>query len=296
MKTVDRKFGRRVLPVRHWWIALILMVFLEVGGCTVSNSQLQQPQILTQMEKQQKNKESLQKIYTQNSLSWLTGYKDYQIGNDDLFTVQFFGEDNLNRDVRVNHQGEVTLPLVGVVKAAGLSPQEFEKHLVELYGSQYLKKPNITVTVKEYRHRRVAVTGAVENAGIYEMIGPRTLLEMLATAGGLSETSGDVIYLIPYQSAPDLDKALKGFGGQPFAPNAETTVIDLRRLMSEKAAEVNMLLRHGDIVHVPFAGSFANWQCNRGRNYPTDPGPGAIANLRGSGSPQPHGTFGFLKL
>jgi polysaccharide export outer membrane protein len=182
-------------------------------------------------------------------------YRDYQVGPEDLLEVQVFGHDNLNRQVRINGQGQISLPLVGVVQVVGLSPQRIEKRLVEAYGTEFLRNPQVNVTVKEYRHQRVAVTGAVDKPGQYEMIGPRTLLEMLAQAGGLQDKpgakAGDKVHVIRRQNAPELTRA----GSGSFSPHSETLVIDLHRLLQAGAAELNIPIRHGDVIHVPFAGN-----------------------------------------
>ena len=88
------------------------------------------------------------------------------------------------------------MPLLGPVKVTGLTPQKLERRLEELYGTQYLRNPQVSVFVKEYRHERVALTGALKKPGFYEIIGPRTLLEMLATAEGLDEKAGDRVQVI----------------------------------------------------------------------------------------------------
>ena len=112
------------------------------------------------------------------------------MGPEDLLAIEVYGQDKLSRTLRVSGQGDITMPLVGVVKVAGLTPQEIEKRLEELYDAQFLVNPQITVTVKEFRYQRVSVTGAVAKPGTYELIGPRTLLEVLSLAGGLgSQTS-----------------------------------------------------------------------------------------------------------
>jgi polysaccharide export outer membrane protein len=193
-------------------------------------------------------------------------YKDYKVGPEDQLVVEIYGQDKLNRELRVNGQGQITMPLVGVVKVAGLTPQEIEKSLTELYDARFLVNPQITVEVKEFRHQRVAVTGAVAKPGSYEIIGPRTLLEVLSLAGGFANQgthisggaqAGDVINVIRHQNAPDLlAKNVKGgTATQPFAPKTETMVIDLRRLVSGQEPKLNVMVRNGDVVHVPFAGT-----------------------------------------
>jgi polysaccharide export outer membrane protein len=146
------------------------------------------------------------------------------------------------------------------VKVEGHSPQAIEKRLVEAYGSNYLRNPQVTVSIKEYRHQRVAVTGAVDKPGYYELIGPRTLLEMLALAGGLQDKgatakAGDLVHVIRQQSAPQVAKAVRSAPAQSCGPQAEALVIDLKRLLTGGAVDLNIPIRHGDVIHVPFAGN-----------------------------------------
>jgi polysaccharide biosynthesis/export protein len=88
------------------------------------------------------------------------------------------------------------------------------------------------------------------------MIGSRTLLEMLATAGGLqdknTEKPGDVVHIIRNQSAPDICKALEAPSSWD---NSQTIVVDLNRLLKDGANELNIPVKHGDVIHVPFAGN-----------------------------------------
>lgn len=195
-----------------------------------------------------------------------TDYKDYQVGPEDLLAIEIYGQDNLNRELRVNGQGEITMPLVGVVRVAGLTPQQIEKRLHELYDANYLVNPQVTVAVKEFRHQRVAITGAVAKPGSYEIIGPRTLLEVLSLAGGFvnqgypsggGPQAGDVVHVIRRHKAYEPGKTAKvEFAAtRSFAPETETMVIDLHRLVSGKEPQLNIRIRNGDVIHVPFAGT-----------------------------------------
>lgn len=230
-----------------------------VCGCGGATVQLQPEQVLAQVGGQQKRQDMQQQLLAQTSRMALANFTDYEVGPEDLLEVQIYGQDKLNRQVRVNGQGEITLPLVGVTQVAGLSPKAIEARLAELYGTNYLRNPQVTVSVKEYRHQRVAVTGAVDKPGYYEMIGPRTLLEMLAMAGGLQDKgttakAGDMVHVIRHQSAPQVARAVKA-SPSSSAPRGETVVIDLKRLLGEGAGELNLPIRHGDVIHVPFAGN-----------------------------------------
>lgn len=243
-----------------WW-AFAALIFIGIGllsACGGSpGKQMIAAQTLAQVKAPDPNVELQQQLMSQTSKASLVSYKDYQVGPEDVLTIDIYGQDKMNRTVRVNGQGEITLPLVDVVKVAGLTPQEIEKRLKELYDAKFLVNPQITVGVKEVIHQRVAVTGAVTKPGTYEIIGPRTLLEVVAQAGGFANgpvPAGDLIYVTRHQNAADLTKTLKAGVPKP-SDKKETLVIDQRRLVSGQAPALNITVRNGDIIHVPFAGT-----------------------------------------
>ena len=214
------------------------------------------------------NQELQQQLMMQAAQSSLADYRDYKVGPEDLLTVSIeaYGQakspnqDASLREVRVNGQGQITMPLVGVVQVAGLTTQEVEQRLKELYGADYLRNPQITVSVKEFAHKRVAVTGAVTKPGYYDIIGPRSLLEVLAMAGGIAnETNrlqaGDVVHVIRPQKSTEGAKTTKVGMTQSFSPQTNTTVINLQQLVSGRAPELNLKVQAGDVVYVPFAGN-----------------------------------------
>ena len=240
--------------MRWPWLMAILAGLMVLGCGGGSTRQVLPEAALNQPMAQAKKKKLQEQLQLQLGRGNYTPYQDYAVGPEDLLDITFFGQDELNREVRVNGQGEITMPLVGSVAVSGLSPKEVEARLIKRYQEgRFIREPQITVLVKEYRHQRVMVTGAVVNPGSYEMIGPRTLLEMLGKAGGLSEKAGDVVQVIRHQSAPHLARAAKAAAAQPFAPGAETIVIDLHRLLLGGALELNILIQSGDVIHVPHA-------------------------------------------
>lgn len=246
------------IPLRSA-IVLTLVCFV-LTGCGVAMAPAPPVQLLARVEGQnQQQQQQQQQLLVQAGLAARQDPRDYEVGPEDLLEVVVFGQDTLNRTVRVNGLGQITLPLVGEVKVAGLAPQAIEKRLVEAYGSQFLRQPQITVSVKEFRHQRVAVTGAVDKPGSYEMIGPRTLLEMLALAGGLQDKpgaskAGDVAHVIRRLETAGSKTPANAFPTQPFGTRTETIVVDLKRLLSGEAS-LNLGIRHGDVIHIPFAGN-----------------------------------------
>ena len=188
-----------------------------------------------------------------------SGYGDYKVGSEDLLVVNVLGQESLNREARVNGLGQISMPLVGVIPVAGQTTQQIESRLREAYGSQYLRNPQITVEVKEFHHQRVAVTGAVMKPGYYDIIGPRSLLEVLSMAGGIGSKpgpeAGDTIHVVQRQGAAVAANTMKTDYAGTSAPQTRTTVINLRRLISGQAPELNLMVENGDVVYVPFAGT-----------------------------------------
>lgn len=241
-----------LIPVAFMVMGLVIV---GCGGGGKSSPQMATAQALSQMQAQ-KSKQDLQKqLIYQAPQSSLSSYKDYRVGAEDLIEVTFFGNDELDREVRINGRGQISLPLIGVVQVDGLSPQEIEGKLAKLYKEgRFIRQPQITVTVKEYRHQRVMVTGAVVQPGSYEMIGPRTLLEMLGKAGGLVDKpemkAGNLAYVTRHQNAPALMKVAMQ-DGKPPASKPGTVVIDLRRLLSGDDLRLNIPIQNGDVIYVP---------------------------------------------
>lgn len=110
---------------------------------------------------------------------------DYRIGPTDLLTVQVFQVKDLSFDeIRVDAAGNLQMPLIGSVPAAGLTPNELSAEIARRLGERYLRNPQVTVTVKEAASQKVTVDGAVTMPGVYEMRGRTTLLQAVAMARG----------------------------------------------------------------------------------------------------------------
>ncbi len=152
-----------------------------------------------------------------------------------------FGVEELNKTVRVNAQGVIRLPLIGRVPAAGLSVEQLEKEIARLLQEKYLQDPEVTIFVKEYRSQRVSVVGAVRSPQIYEIPGPKRLLDLLMQAGGVTPDAGQKCYIMRAVTGPD-GKA-----------SSQTIVVDLDLLLGGDLS-LNVPIIPGDLIHVPKAG------------------------------------------
>ena len=108
------------------------------------------------------------------------------ISQNDVLEVDVFGVDELDRTVEVDSTGQISLPLVGQVIAAGKTERQLEGELRARYGAKYLESPQISVNVKESSGQRVTVEGEVNKAGIYPISSRATLLRSIALAQGFT--------------------------------------------------------------------------------------------------------------
>ena len=122
---------------------------------------------------------------TTNAAGAYEGANDYRLGAQDLIEVSVFGVQDLSKTVRVNSNGQISLPLVGAVMAGGRTIPELETELAKRYADGFLQRPQVTVFVKEFSSQRITMEGAVKNPGIYPLTGKISLLQAVAVAGGL---------------------------------------------------------------------------------------------------------------
>lgn len=112
---------------------------------------------------------------------------DYRIGPQDLLEISVFQVADLNRTVRVNGSGEISLPLIGTVHAGGRTVQQVEAEIAGKLTRSYLQNPQVSVFVKEFTSQRVTLEGAVNKPGIYPLTGQTTLLQAIAMGAGVND-------------------------------------------------------------------------------------------------------------
>jgi len=161
--------------------------------------------------------------------------REAPVGAEDLLEISVFEIPDLTRTVRVSERGTITLPLLGELKVGGLTPAQLEERLRDELGRKYLEDPQVSVFVREHGSKKVSVLGAVGKPGVYEMLGARTLLQVLSEAGGLTKEAGADLFIL----------RMRPEGG------SETIPVDLLGLMSNRDPTQNLNVHPGDIVSVP---------------------------------------------
>ncbi len=111
----------------------------------------------------------------------------YKIAPNDLISINVFRVAELSGKTRVDQNGRISLPLVGVMQVAGLTQQQLEKKLAQKLSQTYLQNPQVSVFVEEQTSKEVTVGGRVKKAGVFPLKSATTVSQAIAMAGGLSE-------------------------------------------------------------------------------------------------------------
>ena len=237
-------------------IAVFLLTIVVAAACATGPA----PEPKIPSSQGQTNQPSVNEI--NRALATLAGSTatsgDYRIGPEDLLQITLYnvtGDTTLTPSsdarltprmtvVRVSQQGILSLPLLGDMKVSGMTAAEVENALRKAY-EKYIYNPQIGVFITEYR-QRVSVIGAVVKTGVFELTGPKTVIDILAMAGGVTEQAGTQVHI--YRQGPN---------------GRESHVIDLQVLASnaslitaDNAGVITMPVQAGDVINVPLAGMF----------------------------------------
>jgi polysaccharide export outer membrane protein len=112
--------------------------------------------------------------------------KTYIIGPGDVIAIQVWKEPEFSRPVQVRPDGKFSMPLIGEIVGAGMTPEQLSVTLTEKLGALLLK-PEVMVSLQQVESKKFYITGEVNRPGAYALIMPVTVLEALINAGGLRE-------------------------------------------------------------------------------------------------------------
>jgi polysaccharide export outer membrane protein len=183
---------------------------------------------------------------------------DYRLGPGDLIEVSVFGVEKFNQTVRISLSGEINIPYLGMVPAAGLTGAELEDNLAKLMSdSKLILDPQVSVFIKEYRSQPVYVLGSVNKPGPYMIMQPLKLIDVIAMAGGLDlvraadyallQRSGEASST---QSTSNSDSN-HGTVQPPVQADPHMVRIDLKNLLEGGDPRLNLPVQGGDVVQIP---------------------------------------------
>jgi len=175
---------------------------------------------------------------------------DYVVGPQDILTITSYDQADLSGKFSVEADGTFTYPLVGRVRAGGLTLRQVEAQLKkQLKDGGFFNNPQITVAVEQYKSQKIFIVGEVRSPGSYPLSGDMTLVEALARGGStLPSASGEAVIVHPSR---------RNTSG-PVLPNqdeaANVVRVNLRDLENGVFSQ-NATLRDGDTIFVPRAES-----------------------------------------
>jgi len=154
----------------------------------------------------------------------------FVIGPEDIIAVQVWREPEFTRGAVVRPDGRITLPLIKEVQAAGQTPNQLAAEIAKRL-SEYIKDPQVDVTVTQVRSQKYYITGEVNKTGSFPLAVPTRVLEALTNAGGFRDFANKKKIVI----------LRKG----------ERLKFNYKEVVKGKNPEQNIFLESGDYIIVP---------------------------------------------
>lgn len=211
---------------------------------------------------------------------------NYVIGAQDVLTITVFGEMDLSGKYTVEQDGTFTFPLIGRVKGGGATLRSLEQELKKQLSDGFLKNPQVTVTVENYRSQRFLVIGEVVSPGEYQLTGDMTLLAALARAGSPKPSAGHEAVIVRKRHGKASDDP----------DDSEIVRIDLVDLQAGDLS-LNVRLQDGDTINVPKALSvYVSGQVKSPGAYPVERGTTVLQVLALAGGVTDRGSEGRTSI
>jgi polysaccharide export outer membrane protein len=158
----------------------------------------------------------------------------YVIGPEDVLYIHVWKEDALSRTVPVRMDGNISLPLIRDIKAAGLTPLQLEAAITERLKG-FFENPTVSVTVMETNSFKVYVSGEVRTPGVYRLRSETTILQIIPMAGGFTEWAKQKKILV-----------IRKENGKE-----KRFTVDYKKAMKGDDPSSNVILKPGDTIIVP---------------------------------------------
>ena len=159
--------------------------------------------------------------------------EDTTLGIGDEFLVRVFRQKDMTDTYVVSSEGTISFPLIGVIEVVGKTPPQVEELLRDRLADGFLKNPQVSILVKEYKSKKVSILGQVQKPGTLFFAEGMTIIEAIAQAGGFTNMAR--------KNAVTVTR-LEG-------EKKKTYTLPVSSIEQGKAE--NFLIRPGDVVSVP---------------------------------------------
>lgn len=159
----------------------------------------------------------------------------YVVGAEDVLNIKVYGEPDLSVVAKVGSDGSITMPLIGKVQAAGLTPHQLKTTIEERLRDGYLTNPDVQIFLQQFRERLVHVFGQVGTPGPFRLTHQDTLMEVISRAGGFT----------PVAKRSKV-KIIRKHNGR-----STTIYVDTTKITDKGNLQEDVPLQSGDVIIVP---------------------------------------------
>lgn len=247
----------------------------------------------------------------------------YLIGPKDILKVTVYGHEDLTQQVLVQADGTFMFPLIGRVTTGDMTIKELERKLATLLSRGFIRNPQVTVEVQEYRSKIVYVVGEVQKPGTYPLAGATSLVEILAKAGPMTQAAAAEVLVVrppsgseiagptlpssavtpastvagPTEPGPPATTAREGGAPDTNEPQGALVIRVNMRDLQAGAFGKNVVLRPNDTVFVPQAPKvFVSGEVRNPGAYSFFPGITARQLISLAGGLTQYGSDGRLRV
>ena len=174
----------------------------------------------------------------------------YVLGPEDSIVIHAADVPELSdKPIRLDRSGDIDMPMIGRVPAAGLTTEQLEAELARRL-KVYLENPDVTVTVAEFHSQPVSILGEVQTPGVQQLQGRKTLFEVLSGAGGVRAEAGPSVRI-----TRPLEWGRIPLPGAADDPTGKFSVaeVDVKSILEAKSPEKNIAILPYDVITVPRA-------------------------------------------
>ncbi len=175
----------------------------------------------------------------------------YRIGAGDiiLLAISAGGEEQDSAELLVSNMGDINVPFIGKMKAAGLTMSELEAMITKPLAQDFFVDPQVHIQMKEFHSLQFFISGAVAKPGMFELNFNPTVMDLIAKAGGVTAGRGNIAYVLKkvnndLQQPKTTETTLTNSGKTPVK-------IDLVKLLDQGNMGENIKLASGDTVYIP---------------------------------------------
>ena len=172
------------------------------------------------------------------------------LGPNDQISIRALDVEEISdKTYRVSASGDLTLPMIGTLRAAGLTVGQLESDVAAAL-QKYIRNPKVAISVTEFHSQPVSVIGAVTTPGIVQLQGKKTLVEVISMAGGLKNDAGQSVTITRQKEWGSLP-----LPGARLDPTGQFCIAELKLkdVLEARNPEQNIMIRPNDIISVPRA-------------------------------------------